>query len=144
MRRDPAGRVLPVLALTSALLSASCGNTPPPAPRIPPTQPMAKDTPPPAYPKLLACQGVGGQVVLMLQLGVDGLPSDVRVQTRSRHADLDTAAVEAVRGWTFTPATAAGKPVPSKIQVPVTFTPPRVKPDACFALEEARRRALQG
>src|SRR5687768_661061 len=144
MRPDIARHAVRILVLSTAMLVAACGDAPPQAARIPPTQPMARDTPPPAYPELLACQGIGGQVVLFLQIGADGIPSNVRVQTRSRHAELDAAAVEAVRAWQFAPATAAGKPVPSKIQVPVTFTPPQVKPDACFALEEKARRAMQG
>lgn len=130
--------------LCGALLLGACGEAPPTAPRIPPTPPKAQETPPPAYPEALACEGVGGEVILMLQIGANGIPADVRVQKRSRHPALDASAVEAVRAWRFVPATAAGKPVATKIQVPVTFTPPPVKPESCFAFEERQRRASQG
>ena len=131
---------LPLLAL---LLAAGCGEQAPQPARVPPTQPMARDTPPPEYPVQLACAGIGGQSVLMINVGPDGVPSDIKVQ-RSSRPELDAAAVEAVRNWKFTPGTALGQPVSSRIQVPVTFTPPPIKPDACFAIEEQARRAAQG
>ncbi|CAA9332399.1 MAG: Ferric siderophore transport system, periplasmic binding protein TonB [uncultured Lysobacter sp.] len=133
-----------IAAIALTALIAGCGEAPPQAPHVPPTPPKARDTPPPAYPELLACQGIGGRVVLMLQVGPDGVPGDTRVKQRSAHAEFDAAALAAVRNWRFAPATAAGKPVATKIQVPVTFTPPTIKPDACFALEEKQRRAAGG
>lgn len=129
------------IVTAAALTAAGCGDAPPQSPRPAPTPPLARETPPPAYPEALACDGIGGQVVVRLRLGTDGRPVDVRVQSTSRHAALDAAALEAVRGWRFTPATAAGRPVTTTIQVPVTFTPPTLRPDRCFALDEERNRA---
>lgn len=143
MRAPIVGHGLRAAAICAALAVSACGEAPPSAPRVPPTQPMARDTPPPEYPAELACDGIGGKVVLMLQIGQDGVPAEARVQTSSGRPALDAAAMEAVRAWRFVPGTAAGKPVATKIQVPVTFTPPQVKPDSCFALEEQRRRAGQ-
>lgn len=132
-----------MIATAGVLLAAGCGDAPPPAPRPAPTPPLARDTPPPVYPEALACDGIGGQVIVRLKLGTDGRPTDVRVQSTSRYAPLDAAAVAAVRGWEFVPATAAGKPVTTTIQVPVTFTPPIERPDRCFVLDEERNRAEQ-
>jgi protein TonB len=124
-------------------IAAGCGEAPPSVSRPAPTPPLARDTPPPVYPEALACDGIGGQVIVRLRLGVDGRPADVRVQSTSRYAPLDAAAVEAVRGWQFAPATAAGKPTTTTIQVPVTFTPPTMRPERCFVLDEERNRAQQ-
>jgi protein TonB len=137
-------RILSSMTLAAGMtIAAGCGEAPPSAPRAAPTPPLARDTPPPAYPEALACDGIGGQVIVRLRLGVDGRPIDVRLQSTSRYAALDAAAIEAVRGWRFAPATAAGKPVATTIQVPVTFTPPTMRPERCFVLDEERNRAEQ-
>lgn len=109
-------------------------------PGIPPTQPRARDTPPPVYPPELACANVGGQVVLTLVITRDGRTSEIQVQRSSGNAQLDQSATQAVRGWTFTPATVGGQPAARRIQVPVTFRPPPIRPDSCFALDAQRRQ----
>lgn len=129
----PSLRLL-VLAATVGL--AACFEAPPAAPSVPPTQPLARNTPPPAYPEALACDGVGGQVVLRLEIGADGRPASMRVLTSSGETELDESAIAAVRNWEFAPATANGQPVASNIQVPVTFTPPSPRPERCFVLDE--------
>lgn len=129
---------LRLLVLASAVALAACFEAPPAAPSVPPTQPLARDTPPPTYPEALACDGVGGQVVLQVEIGVDGRPASMRVLGSSGETELDEAAIAAVRGWEFAPATANGKPVSSRIQVPVTFTPPSPRPERCFVLDEQR------
>lgn len=137
-------RFLSCTIVAAGALAAGCGEAPPPpTPRPAPTPPLARNTPPPVYPEELGCSGIGGRVIVRLKLGTDGRPADVHVQSTSRHAALDAAAVEAVRGWEFTPATAAGRPVTTTIQVPVTFTPPVERPDRCFVLDEQRNRAGQ-
>lgn len=134
------------MALAMSLALVACGgdasrdgaaSQPTPAS----TEPLAVETPPPEYPLEFACAGVGGEVVLVVQIGATGTPDDVRVEYTSRQAQLDTAAVAAVRNWRFKPATSRGQAVPTKIRVPVKFTPPPIKPDLCFALEEEQRRA---
>lgn len=127
---------LPVLA--STLVLAACFEAPPAPPSVPPTQPLARNTPPPVYPEALACDGVGGQVVLQLEIGADGRPASMRVLTSSSEAELDEAAIAAVRNWEFAPATTNGQPVTSNIQVPVTFSPPNPRPERCFVLDEQR------
>jgi len=121
---------------------AGCGGTAvEPAPiQVPATDPVALDTPPPTYPLELACANRGGQVVLMLTIGVDGTPGEIRTEVSSRRKALDAAAVAAVRTWRFKPATTRGKPVPASIRVPVTFTPPVMRPDLCFGFDEQQRR----
>jgi len=105
------------------------------------TELMAVDTPAPGYPEALACDNVGGQVVLLLTVGPDGKPGAADVFRSSGIAALDKAAQEGVRNWKFKPATRGGVAQSSKLQVPVTFRPPAVRPQACFVLDEQRRRA---
>jgi periplasmic protein TonB len=61
-----------------------------------------------------------GIVVLMLVVGKDGHPYDIRVG-QSLGMGLDEKAVEAVTRWRFQPATLNGQPVATKIAVQVDF-----------------------
>ncbi|MEO9185495.1 MAG: energy transducer TonB, partial [Kofleriaceae bacterium] len=61
-----------------------------------------------------------GDVMVAVTVDVDGHVSKVDVLA-SGGADLDEAAVVAVRQWTFVPALRAGKPVASRIRVPFHF-----------------------
>lgn len=130
-----------ISAAAMALALAACGgdNTPA-APAIAPTEVAALKTPPPEYPPLLACQGVGGTSVLKVIVGPQGTPTEVAVVTSSGNAQLDDSATTRVRQWQFKAATRNGQPVPTTIQVPVTFNPPQPKPNECFAIEEQARR----
>ncbi|MDI9239662.1 energy transducer TonB [Lysobacter sp. LF1] len=132
-------RIAPFTAIVLAL--AACQPAQPPAPPVPTTELLAVDTPPPSYPEELLCDNVGGQVVLQLSIGTDGRPASVEVFRGSGVAALDKAALEGVRGWRFKPATRDGQPLTSKLQVPVNFHPPQVRPQSCFALDEQRRRS---
>lgn len=120
----------------SLFVLAGCRETGP-AP-VATTQIMAIDTPPPVYPAELACNDVGGQVLLQLTIGAEGRPTEVRMLQGSGEPALDAAAQEAVRNWRFKAATRADQPVAGKLDVPVTFTPPKVKPPSCLVLQEQR------
>ena len=128
-------------ALFAAVLVVGCQKSEPPPP-VTSTRPMAVDTPPPAYPAELACEGTGGQVLLMLTIGVEGKPTEARMLRSSGVAALDTAAQEAIRDWRFEPAKVNGSPQPAKINVPITFTPPAVRPAECFVLDEKKGKEL--
>lgn len=120
----------------SALLLAGCQQATPPA--IPNTQVMAIDTPPPVYPPELACNDIGGKVLLQVAVAADGRPSEIRTLEGSGQPALDAAAREAVEHWKFEPATRLNLPIASRINVPVTFTPPPIKPEECLVLQERR------
>lgn len=145
-RHAPHHRLQVLALLSAALLGTGCQRggsdaTSNPAPRVPPTDPLAVDTPPPDYPLALACAGQGGEVVLVLSLDAQGRPADIRMESSSRRPSLDASAIAAVRGWRFKPATNLGKPVASRLRVPVKFTPPVMRPDRCFAFDEEQRRS---
>lgn len=130
---------LPVGALTLMLLAGCQQAGPPP---IASTALMAIETPPPDYPVELACDDVGGKVVLQLTINGEGQPTAIRTLESSRVPALDAAAHDGVRTWRFEPATRSGQPVSAQLNVPVTFNPPPVRPARCFVLDEQRRDAL--
>jgi len=61
-----------------------------------------------------------GTCVLLMIVGEDGMPRDIRV-TKPLGKGLDEKAVEAVRSWRFDPALKDGKPVAVEIAVEVAF-----------------------
>ena len=61
-----------------------------------------------------------GTCVLMLTVGADGLPKNIRV-TKSLGMGLDEKAVETVQTWKFAPAMKDGQPVAAEIAVEVDF-----------------------
>jgi len=61
-----------------------------------------------------------GIVLLMIVVGTDGKPYNIRVQ-QSLGMGLDEKAIEAVNHWRFRPATFNGQPVATQIAVEVNF-----------------------
>ena len=95
---------------------------PPPAPVI-----EAKEganylkNPRPAYPHLALREGWQGLAVLRVRVLADGRPGVATLQKSTGHGVLDDAAVEAVKGWTFVPATQGGQPIVGWVTVPIEF-----------------------
>ncbi len=134
--------LLSIAALSLAVLVTGCQRSSDSGTAtVPRTDPLAVDTPPPVYPLELGCAGIGGEVGLVLSLDEKGVPAEVKIEYSSRHGALDTVAIAAVRTWRFKPATSRGQPVPTKMRVPVKFTPPVMRPDECFRLDEEQRRS---
>jgi protein TonB len=77
--------------------------------------------PAPEYPGAAVRAGDEGTVMLEVAVGADGTPTDVSIARRSGSRELDRAALQAVRGWTFEPAIRNGQAVASTVQVPVDF-----------------------
>jgi protein TonB len=74
----------------------------------------------PVYPPIARASHIQGIVILEATIGEEGSVRDVRV-LRSIPL-LDTAAVDAVRQWRFTPTLLNGQPVPVVMTVTVGFT----------------------
>lgn len=72
----------------------------------------------PAYPKY---SNGGGRVVLLIEVGTDGRPLQVKVHRSSGFIELDNSTLEAALDWRFNPRLQHGKPVVSWVQVPVDF-----------------------
>lgn len=121
-----------VSALAIGLMLAGCSSEQADQPTpVAPTQPMAVETPPPEYPEELACAGIEGEVGVLLTIGVDGIPKNVKVEDTSGHPQLDAAAVDAVKGWKFQAGTSRGQPAESPLRVPVKFTAPGMDSERC-------------
>ena len=69
-----------------------------------------------------------GAVRLRVRIASDGTPLNVGLAASSGHVSLDQAALDAVRQWTFIPATRDGKPVEGWLEVPIVFRLEAVRP----------------
>jgi len=75
---------------------------------------------PPAYPVALREAGQDGRVVLQLVVDAEGHVRDPKV-VQSSDAAFEPAALDAVSHWQFTPGLKFGRPVNTRLQVPVVF-----------------------
>ena len=80
----------------------------------------------PAFPEELREQGVQGEVGLQVAIDKKGSVVEVKV-IRPLHPYLDFAAVQAVRQWTFVPATKDGKPVLTAVNITMVFDPEKYR-----------------
>lgn len=77
--------------------------------------------PPPTYPTLARARGYEGTVLLDVEVLASGRCGEVLVLASSGHDVLDEAAVRAVRGWVFKPATRWHQPIGFRVEIPITF-----------------------
>jgi TonB family protein len=90
------------------------------------TPPKGISTLMPAYPEELRRQGIQGEVKLQVAIEAKGTVAGVKI-SQPLHPYLDFAAVQAVRQWTFEPATKTGKPVPFTANITLVFDPERYR-----------------
>ena len=91
-----------------------------PAGKMDVTVPQVLFNPEPSFSDEARKAKAQGLVVLLLVVGKDGLPHDIRVG-QSLGMGLDEKAIEAVHRWRFRPATLNGQPVATQIAVQVDF-----------------------
>jgi TonB family protein len=84
------------------------------------TMPEATFSPEPSFSDEARKAKFQGIVLLILIVGQDGRPYNIRVR-QSLGMGLDEKAIEAVRNWRFRPATLHGQPVATAIAVQVDF-----------------------
>ncbi|WP_175883914.1 energy transducer TonB [Burkholderia sp. BCC0044] len=77
--------------------------------------------PAPDYPAFAQDQGWEGRVVLRVHVLANGSPDSVEVRTSSGRRVLDSAAVAAVKRWTFVPAKRGDDAVDGWVNVPIDF-----------------------
>lgn len=77
--------------------------------------------PPPPYPRLAQQKGWQGVVLLKALIEHEGYPSRVLIEKSSGHRILDAAAMDAVRKWQFTAASAWGQETSAWLQVPIRY-----------------------
>ena len=78
----------------------------------------------PRYPTKEQRENIGGVTEVWIDLSESGEVIDVGVQRSSGNRNLDRAAIDAARRWTFLGAVEGGRRVKTRIAVPITFTPP--------------------
>lgn len=87
----------------------------------PPTQPSFLRNPLPPYPEEARHARQEGVVILNIDVDSHGRVESAQVKSSSGFPLLDQAAVKGVRVWSFKPATMAGVPVGTRVEVPVRF-----------------------
>jgi periplasmic protein TonB len=75
----------------------------------------------PTYPASARNLGVQGTTLLHVLVADDGRVAEVVVKQSAGHADLDRAAIDAVRRWRFEPARRGTEPVEMWVQLPFEF-----------------------
>jgi len=75
----------------------------------------------PVYPSTARRRRLQGVVVVTVEVTADGAAQSVVVQRSSGYPVLDSAALDAVRNWRFTPAQARRSSVRAAVQVPIRF-----------------------
>jgi protein TonB len=84
------------------------------------TAPQVIFNPEPTFSEEARKSKTQGRVTLLIVVGKDGLPYDIRVR-ESLGMGLDEKAIEAVNRWRFRPATLNGQPVATRVEVEVDF-----------------------
>ena len=111
-------------------VSQNAYQAPPPAPPQPPQPPQDitassdlsyNNRIQPKYPPQAVRQRHEGTVILMILVGVDGSPKDIKVEKSSGYRELDREAVETAKKWRFNPTVRNGQKVEGYARVPVTF-----------------------
>lgn len=78
----------------------------------------------PEYTKQALDAKVEGDIVLSAIVGMDGIPSDIKV-VHGLGKGLDQKAVECLRQWRFTPGTNHGEPVSTRATIEMNFRLPK-------------------
>ena len=84
------------------------------------TMPQVVKEQKPQYSSNAMRAGIQGTVEMEAVVDSDGSISDARV-VRPLHADLDEAALAALKAWKFTPGLMNGKPVPVLVDIEMSF-----------------------
>lgn len=85
------------------------------------TQPTVVSQNPPEYPMSMRRYAISGEVLVELIVGADGKVASA-VVIESDNPTFDEPAIEAVLAWKFKPGTKAGKPVATRMHVPIVFS----------------------
>jgi protein TonB len=77
--------------------------------------------PAPVYPAIARRSGDQGTVMLKVLVNPEGAPLRVELDQSSGSKPLDSAALEAVKGWRFVPARRGAQNIEAWVRVPVVF-----------------------
>ncbi|WP_051382813.1 energy transducer TonB [Gloeobacter kilaueensis] len=76
----------------------------------------------PDYPEIAQQNNWEGKVIVKAYINADGSVGEVQVVRSSGHAELDQAAIEAVKRTRFEPAHRGEEAVAAWVRVPITFS----------------------
>ena len=108
---------------SSNSINASLSNGPAAAPTVDSDAKASYLTnPKPAYPLVAFKMKIEGKVILLVDVAESGTVNKVSVAETSGNESLDRSAVDAVKGWKFTPARKNGVIVSQVVRVPITFS----------------------
>jgi protein TonB len=120
---ERAAKSAPAARRQAPTLPAASAGAAAPGPFIrPATYPDYLANPAPAYPHSELRRRREGVVELSVRVSAGGRPEKISVSRSSGISAFDEAAIRAVRGWRFIPASNKGKPVPGWVKVPIRFT----------------------
>lgn len=77
--------------------------------------------PPPPYPASARRRGIEGAVFIDARIGAGGEARELKLATSSGDDALDSAAMDAVRGWRFVPARRGEQAVEAWVRIPLVF-----------------------
>ncbi|MBX9904656.1 MAG: energy transducer TonB [Burkholderiales bacterium] len=104
---------------------AAESRTPAPIAEAPATPPLFNAAylrnPAPVYPAVARRSGDQGTVMLKVLVSPEGAPLRVELDQSSGSKPLDTAALDAVKGWRFVPARRGAQNIEGWVRVPVVF-----------------------
>lgn len=83
----------------------------------------AQQDPPLQYPREALRNGIGGSVVLNINVDADGTARYVSVFRSSGNRQLDHAAQDAARRWKYEPAIVGGRPSAAVLEKEIVFNP---------------------
>lgn len=88
----------------------------------PPSPPRLGHRVTPGYPEDMRRAAIEGTAVVVVAIQADGSVGEVRLRQSAGHAELDAAAVEAVKRWRFAPAQRRGVAVQfCCVEIPIAF-----------------------
>lgn len=118
---------VPAVAATSAEVPRAAveSRTAAPAAEAPATPPLFNAAylrnPAPVYPAIARRSGDQGTVMLKVLVSPEGAPVRVELDQSSGSKPLDSAALDAVKGWRFVPARRGAQNIEGWVRVPVVF-----------------------
>ncbi len=126
VKAGPRGKPVAEAARRPGTASGTKAETLGPAPAAPrPTAPRHDvaylNNPPPRYPAAARRRGLEGRVLVHALVSAAGACARAEVRRSSGHPVLDEAALRAVRGWRFVPATREGRAVEAGVEIPIVF-----------------------
>ncbi len=83
--------------------------------------PVYRKNPRPEYPPVARRRGYEGTVIMEVFVDREGKVQDFRLYQTSGHEILDRAAMQAVKGWLFEPATRGGVRIEMWVKIPLSF-----------------------